>query len=390
MQDNELDGTYELEAILIERMRIVQEKYPDIKLLDKIVLKNGPKAYKVALHWVLANRHTGEIHHHSLKIETYRKSKEGWTISPGNSITLGEGEQTEIKRLQIFIATMLRTDIPELTGKYLVLPVDGEITQSSIGDKSLSRLLEIGHKAGLDIFSRLIEWFLKTDKTEQIVSKLESLDIDNLQKLNTVIGISNLKNVLSIWNENKENGNEEFWQKTLAQNSFVFAQVLSFPVIVLKDKAYLGGKSVSNKHGNIVDFLCANHFTRNTALVEIKTPKTKLLGSQYRGDVYNISDELSGSVIQVSNYKNSLLKHYNSLIEPGEAVYEVFSPQCIVVIGNVCLELNDHRKRKSFELYRMGLKDVTVISYDELFAKVEILVKLLEGDNLSSVAKILL
>src|SRR4051812_7961724 len=106
MQDNQLDDTYDLETVLIERVRMVQEKYPDIKLLDKVILKNGPQAYKVALHWVLANRHTGEVRHHSLKIETYRKSKDGWTLPLDNSITLGQGDQTEIIRLQTFISTM--------------------------------------------------------------------------------------------------------------------------------------------------------------------------------------------------------------------------------------------------------------------------------------------
>ncbi len=38
------------------------------------------------------------------------------------------------------------------------------------------------------------------------------------------------------------------------------------------------------------------------------------------------------------------------------------------------------KQRKSFELFRMGLKDVQVITYDELFGKVEFLVNLLEGN----------
>jgi len=41
--------------------------------------------------------------------------------------------------------------------------------------------------------------------------------------------------------------------------------------------------------------------------------------------------------------------------------------------------LADRRQRKSLELFRMGLKDVRVITYDELFGKVEFLVSLLEG-----------
>ena len=172
----------------------------------------------------------------------------------------------------------------------------------------LRQFLDINQKAGIDIISTLADWLTNTSKVEDVITVLENLEFDDLQKLNVAVELSNLKSVLSIWRANQENDNEEFWQRTLSQNSFVFAQLFSFPVIILEDKAYLGGKGISNKSGNIVDFLCANNLTGNTALIEIKTPKTKLLGSQYRGDVYNISSELSGSVIQVANYKKLCCK----------------------------------------------------------------------------------
>ena len=106
---------------------------------------------------------------------------------------------------------------------------------------------------------------------------------------------------------------------------------------------------------------------------------TRLLGAKYRGDIYNTSNELSGSVIQVTNYRNSLMKNYMMLTDSKEEIFEAFDPQCIVIIGNIDSELADRRQRKSLELFRMGLKDVRVITYDELFGKVEFLVSLLEG-----------
>jgi hypothetical protein len=54
----------------------------------------------------------------------------------------------------------------------------------------------------------------------------------------------------------------------------------------------------------------------------------------------------------------------------------------MVVAGNTEKELIDSDKRKSFELFRNGLKDVEIITFDELFIKVKILIDLLEGNNL--------
>lgn len=191
--------------------------------------------------------------------------------------------------------------------------------------------------------------------------------------------IDRLRDVLRLWQANKENPDEEFWQITLSENAFVISQVFSFPVVIMQDKAYLGGKGIANSGGNLLDFLLMNRLTENTALVEIKTPKTKILGSQYRG-IYNISSEISGAVLQISNYRDSLIKNYNSLLSKSAQSFDAFNPTCLIIAGNLGEEVTDSTQRKSFELFRNGLKDVQVITYDELFAKIEVLIDLLQGN----------
>lgn len=249
-----------------------------------------------------------------------------------------------------------------------------------IYENTLQQFLEISQIAEVNVIARLFDWVATTAKIEEVVTVLENIDYDDLQKLNAVVGLSNLKKVLLIWQDNPENHNEEFWQEFLSKNSFVFAQLFSFPVIIIENKAYVGGKSISNRGGNIIDFLCTNNLTKNVVLIEIKTPATKLLGSKYRGDVYNISSELSGSVIQVSNYKNALLQNYIALTNLEENRFEAFNPKSIVIIGNIQRELAEQQKKKSFELFRTSLNDVQIITYDELFGKIEFLVNLLEGN----------
>lgn len=246
--------------------------------------------------------------------------------------------------------------------------------------KELLRILEIEKEGGLQVFLRLLDWFAKIENREQVVNRLESLESDGLQKLNTLIGIGSLKTALAVWNENKDNSSEEFWQKTLSKFSFVLSQVFSFPVIVLKDKAYVGGKSIDNTHGNLVDFLMANKLTRNAALIEIKTPKTPIVGKQYRGDINSIENEVVGAVMQVTNYRDSLLKQFNTLTSGANGDFDAFDPQCLVIVGSMQNEKMSRLQRKSFELFRNGLKDVRVITYDELFTKVQILIDLLEGN----------
>lgn len=62
---------------------------------------------------------------------------------------------------------------------------------------------------------------------------------------------------------------------------------------------------------------------------------------------------------------------------------EAYSPPALVVAGHTD-ELADATQKKSFELYRNGLRNVQVITYDEMFAKINILITLLEGRAASS------
>jgi|YNPBryunderm2012_1023409.scaffolds.fasta_scaffold11791_2 hypothetical protein len=413
-----LPSDQDIEAVLFKRQQVEQQKHPDIRLVDKIILKDGPRAYKVASHWVFVNRHSGEISHHSLRLETLRRKKNGWTSDDKHSLTLEDKDEQEVTKLFHFLSVVLNKNLSDSSGDYLVIPVNKSVSGTNINRESLKKFidllqsngidtisiiidqliqaektvnisdetfanfLELIQKSNVDIVSRVLNWLLASEQLDQVINKLETLNAGDLQKLNTALGLNSLKNVLEIWKENKENSSEEFWQQVFSQNSFLFAQIFAFPVVIIKGKAYVGGKGISNTGGNIIDFLCANKLTRNAALVEIKTPKTKILGSNYRGEIYNVSEELSGSVVQISNYKNVLTKSYHELANWSEENFEVFDPKCVVIIGNISDELKKPGQRNSLELFRAGLKDVQVISYDELFDKIQILVNILEGKDI--------
>ena len=135
-----------------------------------------------------------------------------------------------------------------------------------------------------------------------------------------------------------------------------------------------------NTGGNIVDFLVSNYFTSNAALVEIKTPATKLLQVRpYRHGVYNASEELAGSVMQVLNYRFNLQRDFYSLQHGLPGAIETFVPRCVVIVGRIS-ELNrEEDKLRSLELYRGHSLGVAIITFDELFEKTKRLVAIMES-----------
>jgi hypothetical protein len=192
------------------------------------------------------------------------------------------------------------------------------------------------------------------------------------------VGADQIGEALELWEQNKDNAGEEFWQQELTARPFLLNQLLAAPVVIEQGKAYVGGKGVSNTGGGLLDFLLRQAVLENVALLEIKTPATPLLqGSTYRAGVYGPSDDLGGGIAQVATYRQSLLTEFNAL--GRDEPFEAFNPRCVLLIGSVEGELVDKDRRKSFELFRSGLRDVDVITYDELFARARVLRDVLAG-----------
>jgi hypothetical protein len=75
------------------------------------------------------------------------------------------------------------------------------------------------------------------------------------------------------------------------------------------------------------------------------------------------------------DYRRELSQNIKHISEVSHKI-EVFNPRCVVIAGNYEKELNDSLKLKSFELFRSSLRDLDIITYDELFRKAELLAKL--------------
>lgn len=251
----------------------------------------------------------------------------------------------------------------------------------NLNNEELIQILDADIELGSDLFNRLLSWTLSHEEPKEVVTRLTNIDPSNIQRFNVAIGIQSMKIALDEWNTNFTSSDEELWQRLISQHSYILEYLFSWPSSIVAGKAYVGGKSVFNKSGSIVDFLIKNSLTRNAALIEIKTPATQLLSKEYRNGIFNLSTELTGSLMQVLNYKHTLENNYFQITKGQQDIFNSFDPQCVVIIGNCSNELDTHDKKKTFELFRAQMNDVSIITYDELFQKTQNLIDLLEGDN---------
>jgi hypothetical protein len=181
--------------------------------------------------------------------------------------------------------------------------------------------------------------------------------------------------ILGVWEAHKENNDEQFWQVTFNDNTYVLSQVFAVPLVFIQDRAYVGGMKLDRSESRFIDYVFSAEASREAILIEIKTPTSPLLGREYRGNLPP-SHELAGSVVQVLNYRYELGQNLRRLTQGTDVQLSAFNPKCAVIIGDAEAELRDETARRSFELFRAGLKDVEIVTYDELFRKVEILAEL--------------
>lgn len=246
-------------------------------------------------------------------------------------------------------------------------------------DPSAARI--IGEPQNFELIKILLQLITQTSSHESLKNSLSSLANENLQALTTSASLEGLKRVEALMRENLDNGKEEFWQqKVFNENQWVLAQIFSCPCTIYAQKAFVGGKSLDNKGGNVCDFIYRNKMTQNVALIEIKTPCTEIVGKPYR-ETYSMSLDMSGAVNQVLNYRDELQKNFSTLtrdLEEADTV-RAFSPKCVVVIGKIST-LNA-KQQKAFELYRNSFNNLTIITFDELHQKICDLISVFKEDS---------
>ena len=205
----------------------------------------------------------------------------------------------------------------------------------------------------------------------ELAQVLAALDTEEIVALGRKVDLSQLDALLGDWHANHDNGDESYWQGLLSEHAWVFSQLTGSPVVVLRERAYVGGKGIENQGGGEIDFLVRNSLTHNVSFVEIKTPETPICGSAYRtSGAFSLHKEISGGIVQVLGYKETFEKSFNQLVSESNAgTFHSFNPRCVLIAGTA--EGLGGNEARSFELFRNALTDVQIWTFDEVAARLQ-------------------
>lgn len=220
------------------------------------------------------------------------------------------------------------------------------------------------------------------ENKETVLNNLEKLSNNDISNIENLVNITKIKNIINDWEKNKENDSEDYWQNLFKKNSYILSQIFACPFIFIQEQFYCGGKTGTNKGGIEADFVYQNKLTNNTAFIEIKTPKTDLVNkSLYLGTndednnaIYSISSKLTGGINEVLNQRNTFIQKKDSLQE-NTKIHSNF--KCVFIGGTIILLTEG--QRKSFELYRSSLRNVEIITFDELFERIKSILEIFEN-----------
>jgi hypothetical protein len=297
-------------------------------------------------------RADGTIHHFVLRINKYQRKK---TTDPWLSV------MDEVKQDETWDFQSLKIDSK-----------DGEAV------RKLTEFLNAQYKV---IGQKINQNKVIIDNPDEIdlPAFINSLTPAKIKNIDSLVSVSRLKSILTIWEVNKENDNEEFWQGLFQEHAWILSQIFACPFVQIGEKFYCGGKEDDDKGGVKGDFLYSNNLTKNLSFVEIKTPQTKIIGSKYRGKeggkvnvIYCMSDDLTGGINQVLNQR----KIYSTTFGNNKSD-RLYNAKCVLVIGRED-KLQNQDEVKSFELFRSSSRNVEIITFDELFGKVQAFINLLK------------
>lgn len=341
---------------------------------NDIVLREGPQTRLLFRPEIVDNTGKPEAAVRGRFLYQKKKRTGEWTEFdrlPLNSVKVDEGFQLEISSSELYTLLVNLRKLYQLANAYGVpqgkksfLEVGGALADLlHFGGPELQDFFTSNSEDAIKLFKSLLHWICKQANDGAYE------DASELLELNTIVGLANLRAFLEEWKASSEVKKEEYWQTLFAKNAFVLSKLFAYPVILIKDKAYVGGKDFTNKGGHFVDFLCKLESTGAAAIIELKTPATPILGSEYRDGVYPISNELTGAIAQVLKYRNSLMENLQNL-QGEKAPILASEPYCVVVAGD-CGELSSPGKRASFERFRERLNGVRILTFDEVYTRID-------------------
>lgn len=258
----------------------------------------------------------------------------------------------------------------------------------SITDEDLNKLILTKSQAywiyqdNLELFKEISEQNITSEDVKNLVYRKSQLDIFEKLIYDPQF-FDGEKNRLHLHSD------ESLWQNFFERNSWIFGYGLQFILNVpLQDKKLeqvVEGFDIVTRGKRVDALLKSRGIISSLCFAEIKTHKTALIANEYRPAVFPPSTELAGGISQIQKTVQSSLENLKTKISPtnstgdptGEELF-LYKPKSFLLIGTLDQFKSEHginkEKFSSFEIFRKSVKDIEIITFDELLERARFIV----------------
>lgn len=199
----------------------------------------------------------------------------------------------------------------------------------------------------------------------------ESLSSVNLVKARTQI--KSLKELATNLEQAIDGNHPESWWQTYIKSNILIIQ-----------QGYIQSIDKMNVSVGVTKFPDFSLVTHDDYLdiLEIKKPTTNLIKlDNSRGNSF-WDIEMSKAIIQTENYIENVSKHRDTIRSYLKDTYEinlqVLRPRGIILAGNT-KQFTTQKERDDFRLLSQSMKNITIVTYNELLSRLNNYIKVLES-----------
>jgi len=338
-----------LDDVLIK----IRQSYnnPSVGEIRTTVLKEGPRAFKIASLMEILDKETGDFHHFSLKIDHIDRTKgKGWNAKPEQSARLeGKDDPSEIEKLYRFLHAAIEITTSGGNGELHV--VRGEAYKAA--SKILEAIPDLKNTEKLEVIKALMRQLGESE--EDIGSYMDVLADTEIGVLRHFAAASRFLEYRNAYQElekliDSNDTSETDLQNHLNSNPWIFGSEYSK---LLKRRSWTRDENL--------DFMLRRTVDGYLEIVEIKKAKAKsLFNYDQSHNSYYPSPALSAVLGQTFKYIEATERNRDSILAHDRD--DPLKIRARLIIGRD----GDENQRAALRNLNDHLHSIEVITYDQL------------------------
>lgn len=329
----------------------IQKSYTEsnVKSTTQTVLKEGPRAFKVATLMEIINPKTDKFHHYSLKIDHIDKTKAGWFHKPDKSVRLEGNEPDEIEKLYIFLHAAYKKTLGDTSGEHhLIKASDYEKLENVLGTIPNIANNDKLHLVG-NILSQLDEKSSELSDFVKVFQDSKSETLNHIATASRLIeyskSVNELKRLINI-----PSTSEADFQKHLEKNPWMFGSEYSE---LLPRRTWT--------RDDRLDYMLRKTVDDYLEIVEIKTAfRDALFLHDPSHNSYYPSSKLSPVIGQVTRYIEEVERNRDSIIAKDNS--DTLKIRARIIVGRD----GEVQHQAALRNFNAHLHRIEIITYDQL------------------------